>query len=477
MSVKYFRYVRKVNNCNFSSAGVKYYTHSAVEVVSNNVNYPRILDATPEGKLRNERQKFYDHVLSLPTAEEKLLAITSWNYKPRVKVFRMSAAALTCNGVPFQQYVTRSHLIHGLPQKYQETNVDETLNFLQPHLFRVIAQNLSDRWKTGFKFGQKATYELVSQIYRILSLKHDFLLHSAFDRNPRISAFWWHGDFASEKNKLDEKNICFQYEGLANFAVRIKAPLAPIVPLNDPLCASPDVPNFNYHPACFGIPFQTRKYITSVPGFWPGEHYEYPLVSFHSKKNITLLRAKVDHIGALTFPTIEDGFGIMSSFGWLLSIAMNLGFSPFHDVTYPLVTQKVLTDGQDWHFFVYQLNTMCFHSDVDSKNKRNICWSSGKMRLFETIENGELKGVNYEVFKILLKFFLNSPQIPSGIELKPYLSTCTKSAEEFREIKELLLKMYSNRPDRRAHTYEVPLWQHIYKWHRDAPPSLRLKLK
>ena len=98
---------------------------------------------------------------------------------------------------------------------------------------------------------------------------------------------------------------------------------------------------------------------------------------------------------------------IMSSFGWLNSLASNLGFSIYHELTYPLVTHGIITDGQFWSFFVYQLNTHSFHSDVDTNALRNVCWTSGELKLFDGYENGTLYGLNDEVLKLLVKVRVN----------------------------------------------------------------------
>jgi small subunit ribosomal protein S30 len=100
---------------------------------------------------------------------------------------------------------------------------------------------------------------------------------------------------------------------------------------------------------------------------------------------------------------VLDGMAITSSFAWLNGMASNLGFTLYHELTYPLVTHVIITDGQFWSFYVYQLNTHSFHSDVDTNSLRNVCWSSGDLKLFDTYENGQLKGVNDQVLKNIVK--------------------------------------------------------------------------
>jgi len=109
------------------------------------------------------------------------------------------------------------------------------------------------------------------------------------------------------------------------------------------------------------------------------------------------------------------------------------GFSTFNDITYPLITQTVITDGQWWSFCVYQLNTTLVHSEYISENpKRNICWITEPIKLFDKIENEKVHGLNEEVLKTLIKFYTNMPEERIGIDLKPYLGRVIKIIADIR---------------------------------------------
>lgn len=98
-----------------------------------------------------------------------------------------------------------------------------------------------------------------------------------------------------------------------------------------------------------------------------------------------------------------DGIGIMSSFAWLNAIAANHGFTPYQELTYPFTTQTVVTDGQTWNFFVYQLNRHSFHGDLAPPSCDNVCWSSGPMKLYESFSDGTFSGINDNVVDLLVK--------------------------------------------------------------------------
>ncbi|KAH7963388.1 hypothetical protein HPB52_020883 [Rhipicephalus sanguineus] len=109
---------------------------------------------------------------------------------------------------------------------------------------------------------------------------------------------------------------------------------------------------------------------------------------------------------------------------------------------------------------------------------RNLCWSSGNLRLFEAYENGELKGIDDSVFKLLLRFLLRQPKAPEGIELRPYLGVDTRPEEERQEQLKYWMRTYDCRFQlRTAIDREVPMWVKIYKWHEDAPPTPHINLK
>ena len=103
----------------------------------------------------------------------------------------------------------------------------------------------------------------------------------------------------------------------------------------------------------------------------------------------------------------------------------------FHDLTYPLTSQAVLTNGQRFWFSAYQLNTISLFKDDIANPRRNICWTAPEMKLYETIENGQVKGFNEEVMKTVLKFMLNQPT-DRGINMRPFLpdSSVAPSAYE-----------------------------------------------
>ncbi|XP_054710050.1 LOW QUALITY PROTEIN: 28S ribosomal protein S30, mitochondrial-like [Uloborus diversus] len=439
--------------------------------------YPPIIDTSKEGLQRHARQMWYDSIKALPTVEEKMYEL-ALQQRSHLKVFQLNSICNTYVGVPFQSYITRTHVINGLPEHITGINVDQELDEIRNVFCEVLYKDIIRSWKANEQMnlselfskkdsGIRLLQALIAQSYKKLGRKNDYILESVIQQKTRINSFWWHSGFESEKKKLFEENLCFQYSDVAAFSIRMKQPLLPIVDMSDPLCATADVPDYNFIPNTLGFHSEREK-IISVPGYWAGDPCEYPLLLVFPRSYLQVLLKKIEKYD---LSKIEEGFAVMASFGWLNAIATYQGFTPFHDLTYPLVTQTILTNGRDWNFFVYQLNTIAFHSDVDKKDRRNICWSSGRMRLFDTIEDGKLKGLNDEVFKLILRFLLNAPLEREGVVLKPHLGEDLRTEEELRIFRFFFKRMYSRCPDPMAYKNEVPTWRRIYKMHPDAPPT------
>lgn len=254
--------------------------------------------------------------------------------------------------------------------------------------------------------------------------------------------------------------------GKPSLALRTNLPLEPIIPYAE--TDNPDfvVPSYQFDPRVLGIN-SSNRHGTNIPGFWPGDRNEFGLLSFQNRGQI-LRRSpsfgEEDHQEAL------HSQGIMSSFAWLLSQASYQGFTTYNDLTYPLVAQTVVTNGKEWSFYTYQLNTVLMHSDFITTNpKRNICWGTPTQKLFQGIdEHGKFVGFNEDVLKKLLKFYSNIPRERVGVDMKPFLGKNEKlvaeiSDEERRAWLENEYKhMMANRP-RHRELPEVYHWEKIYK--------------
>lgn len=156
-----------------------------------------------------------------------------------------------------------------------------------------------------------------------------------------------------------------------------------------------------------------RRNLVSLPGFWPDQSdgFDFGNLLCLTYKDIRK-RIEFNERDFGDNQDVLDGMAMTSSFAWLSSLATNLGFSIYHPLTYPLVTNVIITDGQHWSFYVYQLNNHVFHSDIEHGVQRyNLCWSSGEQKLFDAYEDGQWKGLDDNVLKLIVKVRKNANKI------------------------------------------------------------------
>ena len=79
------------------------------------------------------------------------------------------------------------------------------------------------------------------------------------------------------------------------------------------------------------------------------------------------------------------------------------GFGPYTELTYPISTQTIITNGQDYSFYAYQLNTCALYQRFSGHVNpyRNVCFATGEMKLFEIIENDEVKGIIRNILSLV----------------------------------------------------------------------------
>ena len=125
-----------------------------------------------------------------------------------------------------------------------------------------------------------------------------------------------------------------------------------------------------------------------------------PLLAYHYIWSEWILsNYTIDFIGCLWLQKYVHKVSELCLFFSLFSA----GFSTFNDMTYPLVTQTVITNGKLWSFYVYQLNTSLLHAEHTSNNPRhNLCWGTPELKLFEAIEDGKVIGKQLKLNSIIL---------------------------------------------------------------------------
>lgn len=255
-----------------------------------------------------------------------------------------------------------------------------------------------------------------------------------------------------------------QYLGAPSITIRSDLPLSQIIPFSDSENDDFQVPFYKFDPRVIGIS-RTHRGLINIPGYWPGERNQFGILSFNNRGHLRIRQYKDERESkeAIHYQ------GILSSFAWLNAQANMLGFTTFNDITYPIVTQLVVTNGKLWSFYVYQMNTLLVHSENTMENKkRNVCWATPELKLFEEIKDGKVTGFNPDVLKMLIQFYGNEPQKRLGANLRPYLGSEEKiiahySDEDKRQWLEREYKFVMSNRSRHKSDIEIYNWEKIYK--------------
>lgn len=308
----------------------------------------------------------------------------------------------------------------------------------------------------------------------------DHLRSADIDVDPRHEAFWLVGGIEPpetvrrmrkptwQKKYIDEPvNRQVQYVGQPFLTVRHALPLAEFE--SHALSAGQlgAVPQHRNDPRTIGYGHEYR-HGTTIPGFWPGSRTEFGLLSYHSR-NWMAFRDR--GYGAADNQEALHAQGILVSYAWLFGQAVNQGFTTLNDITYPLTTQTILTDGQHWSFYAYQLNTTVTHCDsfADELAHVNKCWGTSDMKLFDAVDaDGTVIGFNDEVLRHLIRFYVNRPKERLATDMRPYLNKEYPRAAgiPFGPRREFVEKRFKNLMENRPRHLLVPEvynWEKIYK--------------
>ncbi|KAL1489654.1 hypothetical protein ABEB36_013598 [Hypothenemus hampei] len=455
--------------------------------------YPPILDLSYKETVKRKAEKEYNEIKYVKTVEEKQIKLNMPRYYG-FKNFMFYEPEILCESLPLTQHVTRTHIITNkdLPEYYENLNV-ENVEDISKDVQEVILMEV-ERIKKSHKLKNLKLTEvevenilsksIVNGINRVLmshlSHTHEHIKNIEVDVEPRLEASWVVGGINPDERlkkirkghtffkqfENDPIDRYFGYIGSPMLALRASRPLPFIMSSSEAENPDLEVPFYKYDPRSVGTRIEHR-HLANVPGFWPGDANTFGTLSYiktgHFLKRDTYFieeseKKEARHVQA-----------ILSSYAWLYSQANYLGFTTFNDITYPIVNQTVMTNGKDFQFYIYQLNTILLNNYHISNNpKRNICWASQQLKLYEEIKDDKLIGFNEDVVKLLVKLYINEPQERLGVNLRPYLSDEEQIAADYSDDdkRKWLEKEYkhivSNRP-RHKEMDEVYQWEKIYK--------------
>ncbi|XP_050349705.1 28S ribosomal protein S30, mitochondrial [Nymphalis io] len=456
--------------------------------------YPPILDMSLQARKLREREAVHKKIEKINTVEEKQIALNMPRYYGW-KCVILNDDKVPYNALPLVQHYTRTsfNYLDKLPDIYSQSSTvaDAVVQEIKPYIEECIAienEGVEHKFATIVdkpeqqQIENAKTRNVVRQINRIISNnltdKVSHILSSQVDYDPRHEAFWfvggvdvpnnvvnWRKKFKWLKDRAHESlDRPVQYLGSPLLTIRNQFPLKPVIPYSEAENPEFKVPSYSCVPETLGY-YSNYRHGTNIPGFWPGDCDEFGLLSYHGRGHLldrSESYGEEDNLEALHCQAIK------ASFGWLLAQANYKGFTTYNDLTYPLVTQAIITNGHLMSFYVYQLNTITMHSDkVDNNPKYNICFGTKPLPLYDSIEDGKVKGLNEGVLKMLVQFYLNGPE-ERDHDMAPFLGKEEQIIADIEDdnrrcwLESTYKHIVSNRP-KHFLPPELYLWEKIYK--------------
>ncbi|XP_033170863.1 39S ribosomal protein S30, mitochondrial [Drosophila mauritiana] len=468
--------------------------------------YPEIQDPSFKARKQKDAANWHEEIRQVPTVEEKMIKINMPRYYG-FKVVDFNDSKIPYNALPLTQHYTRT-VLEDLPSETEKKaqTQDSEQEQQQPSedsLFKAARGDVIDALEFAhdyYKHLEKQpnsaesnpvererilTQIIVEQLNRALlqSLSEEYkhLDELEVDYNPRHEAFWAVGGVDPPKNVQKSKkgrewqkdmanesvDRLVQYTGAPYLALRHRKQLSPwkTEAESENLELSKQLPRFKHDPRTLG--YSTKhQHATNVPGYWPkGNEHNFGLLSFQSRAHLQIRPksfGEQDQLEAL------HALAIKSSYAWLLAQANYNGFNTYNELTYPMNTQTVITNGREWSFYEYQLNTLLLHGTNVAENPRvNFCRGTKPLPLYAEISaSGKCVDFNDTALRHLLNFYANAPSIQRSIgEQQPYVASDV-SAYENAEQRDFINKTFkylaSNRP-RHLELPEIYLWEKLYK--------------
>ncbi|XP_069780413.1 large ribosomal subunit protein mL65 [Narcine bancroftii] len=378
--------------------------------------YPPVLPsrtAKSKAAKRRREDEFLQRVHACPTPAEKIRLLTK---RQRLK-YVIQPQALGIGADRWYQHFTKTAFVPGVPAGLSAAVPESELPGLKEVVCDALLQEqfyLKKRRPFLYREREQMALPLIgNMVPRLVSAlagRNPLLGLSTLDCEPQVGFYWSRGERTvprgHRKGRVDP--ILFQIEDKPCCQIRVPQQLPEIVPLESSI--PEDVPVIHLEPSRF--PLFQRQYDNKI---FIGSKISDPACYGHTQFHFAsekLRREKL--VKSNLADQIEVRLranGIASLFAWTAAQATYQGFWSEADVTRPFISQAVITDGIYFSFFCYQLNTLALSVRTDQHNvRKNICWGTESMPLYETIEGEDVKGFNDKVLDLLVRFLLNRPQ-------------------------------------------------------------------
>ncbi|XP_039606435.1 39S ribosomal protein S30, mitochondrial [Polypterus senegalus] len=392
-------------------SGLQRAVHS--EAVTQEAAYPPVIPSyTAKSKSAKKLREtvYHDRVRNATSSSEKVELLTKVQRKKYVVYPQTSAL----NADRWYQHFTKTVFLKGLPEKFSSPCDQSVLSKIKSVVVNgILQERFYVKKKSPFLQSEQKHFvrpfmtNLVLGATSALGAENPQLSLSRVDFDPQVNFYWMRGETTvprgHRRGRVDP--IRFQIDDQPHSQIRIPQQLEEFCPLESH--ASDEVPVITLGPD--RLPLFTRQYDNRI---FTGSKVMDPCCYGHTQFHITGGRFKRSEFKqANAEDQIEVHLranAISSLFAWTGAQAMFQGFWSKEDVTRPFVSQAVITDGQHFSFFCYQLNTLALTVETDKNNPRkNICWGTESMCLYEELRDGELVGLNENVLALLTNFLLN----------------------------------------------------------------------
>lgn len=240
--------------------------------------------------------------------------------------------------------------------------------------------------------------------------KHNPLLSvSSLDFNPHVHYYWRRGQRIIPRGHRSghQEPTRFQIDDQPHSQIRITQQLPQFTPLE--ASYAEEVPVITLAPNL--MPMFRRQYANHI---FTGAKLPDPACYGHTQFHLVPDRFHRDRLAHQQQSDQVEVFlranGLASLFAWTGAQAMYQGFWSQEDVTRPFVSQAVITDGQYFSFFCFQLNTLALSVETDVNNPRkNLLWGTESLRLYESVQDDKVVDLNDSVIKLLVRFLMNQP--------------------------------------------------------------------
>ncbi|CAL8248135.1 unnamed protein product [Merluccius merluccius] len=404
-------------NVNFSRT-----FHTEAAAVAPPPAYPPVVPSLTAKSKSSKRYRYElraDGVRAV-NVEDKIRLLTRIQRKKYV-VFPQTLAR---NADRWYQHFTKTAYIPGLPDAYSAKAVpvvggdeEDALGDVRALVSHAVLQ---ERWymekRKPFLYRQQEHLvepflrNLVSGVTHRLARHNPLLLLASTDLKPEVNFYWTRGERivprGHRRGRVEQ--IRFQIDDKPHSQIRIPKQLPQFAPMESSYGL--EVPEIKISPDM--MPLFRRQYDNNIfTGAKLPDPASYGHTQFHVVQDLCHRDRLTKRNQADQVEVLLRAHGISSLFCWTGAQAMYQGFWSREDVTRPFVSQAVITDGQFFSFFCYQLNTLALSTDTDVDNPRkNVLWGTESLRLYERVEDGHVVGLDDGVLRLLVQFLMNKPR-------------------------------------------------------------------